>query len=98
MPAAASATFVLFIFLIIGLISSASPAEISSLTIGFWFVSWLFPVVTGLALYAVASQFEHRREVGLAVWHHSLHTAIGLAVFVIFMLSFGFVGLQTWAY
>jgi CubicO group peptidase (beta-lactamase class C family) len=98
MPAAASATFALFIFLTANLLSSSSVAELTPLTVSFWLLSMLFPVMTGLAIYAVTKQFVNRREVGIAVWHHSLHTAIGMAIIVIFLFSFGFVGLQTWAY
>ncbi len=101
MPAAAAATFALFVFLVFRLLDIQTPSDIgvlTPLTFGFWLVSWMFPVLTGLAMFAVVSQYKHRREVGLAVWHHSLHTVLGLAFFTLFMFSFGFVGLRTWAY
>ena len=73
MPAAA-ATFALFVVLVFRLLDTQTPSDIgvlTPLTVGFWLVSWMFPVLTGLAIFMVISQYEHRQEVGVAVWHHS---------------------------
>jgi hypothetical protein len=72
--------------------------EASILTVGFWLVSLLLPIVVGMSVYVVMSNYERRQQVGIAVWHHSLHTVIALSILVIFLINFGFIGLQIWAY
>ncbi len=101
LPALAALFFALQVYLISRLLGAQAPSDVAVpnlITVGLWLVSMLFPIVTAIALYTVASHFNRRQEIGVAVWHHSLHTTLGLAVFAIFMIGFGFVGLQTWAY
>ncbi|MEM1112986.1 MAG: serine hydrolase domain-containing protein [Pseudomonadota bacterium] len=101
LPALAATSLALIFGLIAAMSGLTSPADLAvptGLTVGLWVASLLFPLMAGLALYAVLSTIGRRREVGTLVWHHSLHTALGLAVLAIFMLQFGWVGLRLWAF
>lgn len=98
MPALAAMSLTLFGLSVMGLLGSGSPAEISLVSVGVFFTSLLFPMLAIVALYTVASKFQQRWEVGTAVWHFSMHSSLGMAVLALFLFSYGWIGLQTWAY
>jgi hypothetical protein len=58
----------------------------------------VLPVGALLSLTAVVFSFRRRQVVGAWYWHHALHTALAQFVALAFFVSFGFIGLQTWAY
>lgn len=98
LPAIATSIFALYAYLFVTMLSSSGLGEASILTVGFWLVSLLLPIVVAMSVYVVMSNYERRQQVGIAVWHHSLHTVIALSILVIFLINFGFIGLQIWAY
>jgi len=98
LPAIATLIFALFVYLVVAMVSSAGVGDLSILTGGFWLVSFLLPIAVGLSAYVVMSNYERRQEVGIAVWHHSLHTVIALSILVTILFSYGFIGLRTWVY
>jgi CubicO group peptidase (beta-lactamase class C family) len=97
-PAMATAILALYAYLIVAMLGGSGVAEVSILTVSFWLVSLLLPIVVGVAGYVVLANYERRQQVGIAVWHHSLHAVIALSILVIFLISYGFIGLRTWAY
>ena len=94
----ATAILALYAYLIVAMLGGSGVAEVSILTVSFWLVALLLPIVVGVAGYVVLANYERRQQVGIAVWHHSLHAVIALSILVIFLISYGFIGLRTWAY
>jgi len=97
-PAIATSLFALYVYLIVGMLSSSGVGEMSILTVSFFMVSLLLPIVVAVSIHVVTSNYARRQQVGTAVWHHSLHAAIALTTLVIFLMSYGFIGLRTWVY
>jgi len=98
-PAVGASVFVLMIFLMISSVGDLDKiATFSVWSVGIWLSSLLFPIVTGLSLYGVVTSFKLRRDVGITVWHHSLHSVIALLILVIFLASYGNIGFQPWSY
>ncbi|MFT4714217.1 MAG: CubicO group peptidase (beta-lactamase class C family) [Candidatus Azotimanducaceae bacterium] len=97
-PAIATLFFSLYVYVIASMLSSSGIGEVTILTVGFWLISLLLPIVVGMSVYVVISNFGRRQQVGIAVWHHSLHTVIALSILVTILISYGFIGMRTWAY
>ncbi|MDG2090541.1 MAG: serine hydrolase [Gammaproteobacteria bacterium] len=97
-PIIGSVVFALLVFLAMNLQGLDSLSSVSIWTGGYWLVSLIYPVLAVLSLYVVLSHFPRRHEIGIWVWHHALHTTVGLLILMLFLASWGFVGLQTWAY
>lgn len=97
-PAIATSVLALYVYLIVSMVSSAGIGEASILTVSFWLVSLLLPIAVTAAVYVVLSSYGKRQRVGIAVWHHSLHTVIALSILLALLASYGFIGLRTWVY
>ena len=98
MPAIAVLLLTVFVLTVVILLSSSDIASVNISTVGLWLSSMLFPVAAFVALGIVVANFKLRQEVGAITWHFCLHSSLGLVVLAMFVLSWGYFGIQTWTY
>jgi CubicO group peptidase (beta-lactamase class C family) len=98
LPLSATLIFIVSILLI-----SIGQADINNLgnptfwSVGYWFTSLLFGVLSAISILFAAFTFSKRTEIGIPVWTHSMMLAVALMLLTSYWGYYGLLGLRTWA-